>query len=608
MNSLTDQRYQLEPTEGTVLYQDSGRSVAERVEDLLRRMTLAEKAGLMFHQMVEIGAGGVLADASDEYNLPAMVEMIAEKGLSHFNVMGGDAPTTMAAWHNRVQDAARATRLGIPVTLSTDPRHAFTDNPGASFTAGPFSQWPESLGLAAIGDAETVRHFADIARREYLAVGIRVALHPQVDLATEPRWARANGTFGEDADLTCRMLTAYIRGFQTDQLGAESVATMTKHFPGGGPQKDGEDPHFPYGREQVYPGNNFDYHLRPFEAAFEAGTSQIMPYYGMPVGTQYEEVGFGFNKGIITGLLREKYGFDGIVCADWNLLNDAVCWNEPQAARAWGVEHLSPIERTEKAILAGVDQFGGEHCPELVVQLVESGRIPESRIDESVRRLLREKFVLGLFDNRFVDASAADAAVARPEFLEAGYDAQCRAITVLTNGAETPVLPILVRPRLYAPGMDAGIVAAYADRVDTPAEADLAVLRIKAPYEERPGMFEKFFHAGRLDYASDELGTILALCRQLPTVVDIYLDRPAVIPEILREAAAVVADFGASDKAVLDVVFGRRRSQGKLPFDLPSSMEAISASRSDVPFDTAAPALHFGHGLTLDLPGTADTE
>lgn len=171
--------------------------------------------------------------------------------------------------------------------------------------------------MAAIGDPALVEQFADIARQEYLAVGLRVALHPQIDLATEPRWCRIGGTFGEDADLTARLVTAYIRGFQTEHLGPASVATMIKHFPGGGPQLDGEDPHFAYGREQVYPGGHFDYHLRPFRAAIAAGGSQMMPYYGMPIGTPYEEVGFGFNRGVITGLLREQLGFDGIVCTDW---------------------------------------------------------------------------------------------------------------------------------------------------------------------------------------------------------------------------------------------------------------------------------------------------
>ncbi len=158
---------------------------------------------------------------------------------------------------------------------------------------------------------------------------------------------------------------------------------MTKHFPGGGPQQDGEDPHFAYGREQVYPGGQFELHLKPFEAAFEAGTRQIMPYYGMPVGTEYEEVGFGFNKSVITGLLRERYGFDGIVCTDWGLINDAAIFGQPFPARAWGVEHLTPRERMLKVIEAGVDQFGGEACPELLVELVADGSIAEERIDVS---------------------------------------------------------------------------------------------------------------------------------------------------------------------------------------------------------------------------------
>ena len=190
-----------------------------------------------------------------------------------------------------------------------------------------------------------------------------MALHPQIDLATEPRWARQVNTFGEDAELSGRLGAAYVRGFQGTELGPESVATMVKHFPGGGPQLDGEDPHFAYGREQVYPGGKFELHLSPFEAAFAAGPRQMMPYYGMPIGTEYEEVGFGFNRDVITGLLRERYGFDGIVCTDWGLITDHRSWASDFPARAWGVEHLTPVERIVKALDAGVDQFGGEAVP-----------------------------------------------------------------------------------------------------------------------------------------------------------------------------------------------------------------------------------------------------
>ncbi len=385
-------------------FRDSSLPVEERVERLLRQMTVAEKAGLFFHSIITMGPNGQLADAAPMFGLPATSELVADRLINHFNLAGVIAdPAETAQWHNRLQELAASTRLGIPITLSTDPRHAFTDNPGAALAPGSFSQWPEPIGLAAIGDAELVASFADIARHEYTAVGLRVALHPQVDLATEPRWARQVASFGEDADLSGRLASAYIRGFQGDELGPESVATVTKHFPGGGPQKDGEDPHFAYGREQVYPGGMFDLHLKPFEAALAAGTSQIMPYYGMPVGTQYEEVGFGFNRSVITGLLRERYGFDGIVCTDWGLITDHEIAGAPFPARAWGAEHLSLRERMIKVLEAGADQFGGEHAVPLLIDLIESGDVSEQRIDESARRLLREKFRLGLFDHPYVD-------------------------------------------------------------------------------------------------------------------------------------------------------------------------------------------------------------
>jgi beta-glucosidase len=286
-------------------YRDASLPVEDRVENLLGQMTLEEKAGLFFQTMISMSQDGELAPADPMFGLPSNEEYVIGKGMTHFNVLGS-APTAelMASWHNKLQELAASTRLGIPVTISTDPRHSFSDNPLAGMMAGPFSSWPESIGLAAIGDEALVERFGDIARQEYTAVGIRVALHPQIDLATEPRWGRQVATFGEDAELTGKLGAAYIRGFQGSTLGAGSVATMTKHFPGGGPQLDGEDAHFAYGREQVYPGGQFELHLKPFEAAFEAGTSQIMPYYGMPIGTEYEEVGFGFNKSVITGLLR----------------------------------------------------------------------------------------------------------------------------------------------------------------------------------------------------------------------------------------------------------------------------------------------------------------
>jgi beta-glucosidase len=590
-------------------YEDPGRPAAERVEDLLGRMTVEEKAGLLFHPIITPGPDGSVTEAPRSLSVEApAADRITGRLVSHFNAVQLRSARETALWHNRLQEAAASTRLGIPVTLSSDPVHSSRSIPGATWHVDAFSQWPDPIGLAAIGDASTVERFGDIARREYLAVGIRVALHPQADLATEPRWARINATFGEDAELASGLVAAYVRGFQGGTLGPSSVATMLKHFPGGGPQRDGEDPHFEYGREQVYPGGNFDYHLRPFEAGFAAGTSQVMPYYGMPVGTQYEEVGFGFNRAVITGLLREKYGFDGIVCTDWGIVSDTEFAGTPFPARAWGAEQLSREERILKILDAGVDQFGGEECPEIIVGLVASGALTQARLDVSARRILREKFVLGLFDDPFVDAEAAPRIVGSPEFREAGLAAQRASLTLLKNEpaagpGTTGVLPLREGTRVYLRGVDAEVAADYAEVTTDPGDAAFAVVRIDAAYEPREGALERFFHAGRLAYPAEFLGQLLPLLDRVPTIVVVHLERPVVLPEIARRAAALVGSFGASDRAVLDVLFGRDQPRGKLPFDLPSSMDAVLAQRPDVPFDTPDPLYTFGHGLSYEQSG-----
>jgi beta-glucosidase len=570
------------------------------IDDLIATMTLAEKAGLMFHSMVAVKPDGTLYEPDGPGMFESTRALIEDKLISHVNILTlqPTAPEKIAEWHNRIQELAAGTRLGIPVTVSTDPRHGFIDNPAASAVAGGFSAWPEPIGLGATRDPALVREFADTVRREYLATGIRVALHPMADLATEPRWARTSGTLGSDPSLVSELVAAYVAGLQGGELGPDSVAAMVKHFPGAGPQKDGEDAHFPYGREQVYPGGRWADHLKPFEAAFREHVAQVMPYYGMPVGTEYEEVGFGFNRDVIQGLLRDHYGFDGVVCTDWGLVTDADnVMGAPLPARAWGVEHLTRLERVEKILLAGADQLGGEQCPELVVQLVEEGRIPESRIDESVRRILRDKERLGLFgDRRYVDVAAVSSIVGQPALRKAGLDAQRRSIVVLTNN---DVLPLAEGTAVFLDGVDEHVAARYAKVVGTRAEADVAIVRRSAPFQPRGAGFESFFHAGRLTYTSGELEPVLQTAAAVPTVVDILLDRPAVLPELASSAAALTGSFGASDEALLDVLFGRAPATGRLPFELPSSEAAVAASREDVPNDTRDPLFPYGHGLQI---------
>ncbi|MBS1699070.1 MAG: glycoside hydrolase family 3 C-terminal domain-containing protein, partial [Actinobacteria bacterium] len=547
-------------------YQDAGLDIEQRLDDLLSRMDAADKVGMLFHTMVSFGDP---AEGNPTFGIPSAQSMIRRRRMNHFNLLGS-APDgrEFAAWSNALQRFAREDGLGIPITLSTDPRHAFSDNPLTSILAGPFSQWPETLGFAALASPERLERFGDIARQEYLAVGLRVALHPQIDLATEPRWSRINGTFGESADLTSDLVVGYIRGFMGSTLGAESVSTMVKHFPGGGPQLDGEDPHFEWGKEQVYPGGAQEYHLKPFIAAIGAGATQMMPYYGQPVGTDWEEVGFGFNRDVLTTLLRDRLGFDGIVCTDWGLLTDAEIMGTSMPARAWGVEHLTRPERMLKALDAGIDQFGGELCTDELLGLLAAGAVAEDRLDVSVRRLLREKFRLGLFDDPFVDEEHAAAVVGRADFVQEGLDAQSDSLTLLTN--TDGILPLSRGVAVYAEGVAAEALAGYATVVSTPEEADVAILRIKAPFEERDrGGFSAMFHSGSLEFPAEEHARLTAIAATVPTVIDVYLDRPAVLGGLEESARAVLADYGASDAAVLRVLFGERGPQGSLPFDLP---------------------------------------
>jgi beta-glucosidase len=576
-------------------YQDPKLTVAERVADLLPRLSLEDKAGLMFHEIAPMLPGGELLQPGSPWGV-ATEELIRQKRITHFNVHG--VPTQgseMARWHNKLQSIAAEVGLGVPVTISTDPRHAFAENQGALFSSGAFSQWPESLAFSAIGDLDVVEQFGDIARQEYRAVGIHASLHPQIDLATEPRWARSGMTFGEDAKQSGAVGAAYIRGFQGKVFGKTSVSTMTKHFPGGGPQLDGEDPHFEYGKEQVYPGNNFDYHVEPFKDAIAAGTRAMMPYYGQPIGTKYEEVGFGFNKGVLTDLLKDELGFEGIICTDANILG------QDMPARAWGVEHLSRSERVEKAINAGADQFGGESCPELIVELVREGRISEERIDYSAAKLLAEKFILGLFDEeRFVDEAVADAIVGKPEFLAAGEAAQRASFVLLKLAGEGAAqLPLAAGLKIYVEGLDVDKAGRLGQVVGNPAEADLAIIRKNAHFDPRPGGFEALFHAGSLEYPADEVARIVEICKTVPTIFDIYLDRAAVFPEIAEAAAVVTANFGSNPNAFMDVLQNPKLAKGRLPIELPSSLNAILASKSDVPYDTASPTFAYGAGLSV---------
>jgi beta-glucosidase len=588
------------------VYEDRRQTSEARVEDLLSQMTLEEKCGTMFATMINVGSDGNLSEIPEfkspfSFLVPGNSSLIVDKKMNSFGLFNTPSTRILAEWQNNIQKLAEQTRLGIPITLMSNPRNHFTANILASMSSGDFSLWPEPMGFAAIGDSSLVYSFADIARQEYISVGLRVAMHPMADLATEPRWPRINESFGEDPTLVSKMVTAYIKGFQGDSLSSTSVACVTKHFPGGGPQKEGLEPHFQYQKGQVYPGNNFASHLLPFKAAIAAGTAQIMPGYGVPVGLTTETLGPIFNKELTTVLLRDSLHFQGVVTSDWGALSGMKVLGmyllEPPAH---GLMNLTPDERMVKAINAGVDQIGGETIPERLVALVKAGKISEQRINESTRRILLDKFRLGLFDNPFVDVQKAVETVGKKDFRDKGEDAQRRSLVLLKNATlkNKRVLPLNGEIKIYVQGFDKKIAAEYATVVDSAANADFAIIRLGTPYIPRKGFIEGLMHDGDLDFKEPEKSQILSLLKKVPTIVNIYLQRPAVIPEIAQNSAGLIANFGASDRAILDVVFGKASPHGKLPIELPSSMEAVRNQKEDLPYDSKNPLFHFGFGLS----------
>ncbi len=586
-------------------YEDSRATIEDRITDLISQMTIEEKAGAMFISMAAMNNDGSLSETQSAFNpISYIVEgnsaMVLGKNMNHLNTLQSTSPEAMVAWHNNIQKLAERTRLGIPITLATDPRHGVPNAPGASIYSPFFSSWPSTLGLAATRDSNLVRAFGDIARQEYMALGFRLTLSPMADLATEPRWGRINGTFGEDAELAASMTKAYILGFQGDTINEHSVECMVKHFAGGGPQEKGRDAHFPPGHQQ-YPGNNFNYHLIPFvKGAFAAGVTQIMPYYGAPMGQTSENVGFGYNKDIITGLLRNTYHYEGIVCTDWGLVTDAKVFGYTlKPAAAHGVESLTTKQRIEKIINAGCDMFGGEALPTVVVELVKEGKISEKRIDSSLRRILKEKFRLGLFDHPYIDPTGVKV-INNANFAAKGIEAQQKSLVLLKNDAH--ILPLKTTTKIFLEGFNKEETKGYANVVSSVEAADVIILKIGTPDNagKEKYLLQKLFNHGSLAFNEKEETRLLKIIQSKPTITVINLQRPAVIPSINKFSKALIADFSSQDNVILDLIIGKFSPTGKLPFELPSSMDEVLQQKEDLPYDTKNPLYKFGAGIGFE--------
>ena len=488
-------------------YEDWRKPAKARAEDLASQLSIDEIAGLMLYSGHQAINGPDITAAQKKF--------LEEDNLRAVLMTSVSSPEDAARWNNNVQAFVEGLGHGIPANNSSDPRH------GAQATAeydagngGRISMWPSSLGMAATFDPALVEEFGRIASVEYRALGIATALSPQIDLATEPRWSRFNGTFGEDPNLDTDMARAYVDGFQTSSgkaeinggWGYESVNAMIKHWPSGGPEEGGRDAHYSYGKYAVYPGDNLQTQMKPFvEGALKlkgktAMASAVMPYYTIsynqdPSG---EQNGNSYSKYIITDLLRNTFDFDGVVCTDWNITKDYF-HVEGFEGKCWGNETLTEAERHFKVIEAGVDQFGGNNEKGPVIEAYNmwvekyGEKAARKRFEQSAVRLLMNIFRTGLFENAYLDPAATAATVGKPEFMEAGYKAQLKSIVMLKNHAGA--LPQKSRAKVFIPQVPStgrgatrltdpvaeSMVLKYYDKVSDPKDADFAIVFVQAP-------------------------------------------------------------------------------------------------------------------------------
>ena len=508
------------------VYEDWRKPAQQRAEDLASQMTIEQIAGMMLYSAHQAVPTENISEAQQKF--------LTVDNVRHVLVTSVGSPEIAAKWSNNVQALVEGIGLGIPANNSSDPRHSAGENVEYYVGSnGNISYWPSSLGIAATFDPAVMEQFGQIASEEYRALGIATALSPQIDIATEPRWGRFNGTFGEDPDLSTDMARAYVDGFQTSEgadeieggWGYNSVNAMIKHWPGGGSGEGGRDAHYSFGKYAVFPGGRLADHMKPFtEGAFKLNgktgmATAVMPYYTISTDIDKkngENVGNAFSDYLINDVLRGEYGFEGVVCTDWGVTKDNRAVNS-FGTTSWGVEHLTVAERHYKLIKAGVDMFGGNNDKGPVLEAYQMGvdemgeEWMRARMEKTAVRLLLNVFRVGLFENPYLDVEQTKATVGNPDFMKAGYEAQLRSIVMLKNKGN--VLPLKEKAKVYVPEVwvapraafrgNAGagarmqqpqmtpgrwempvaveMLEKYFTVVKTPAEADFAIVFVDAP-------------------------------------------------------------------------------------------------------------------------------
>lgn len=625
-------------------YEDWRLPSAERAKDLIGRMNSREKAGMFILTDKPMGISvekgeptshnGVISEVDKDHEVPVPKHeyptstLLNDFQLRHLIVRENAKPEDMTTYTNTIQEIAEASRLGIPVAIISNSKN---ENEDATFNAEQsireFTTFPGTLGLAAMDDLALIEKFAEIGHEEFLANNIRKGYMYMVDTATDPRWFRTSGTFGENPDAISEIAEVIIPAFQGDQLNEASIAMTIKHFPGGGARENGFDPHYAEGKFNVYPteGSLEKYHLPPFKAAIKHNPAAIMPYYAIPSedksvtpqapfkGGFDEDVAFAYNKQFIQELLRDELGFKGYVNSDTGVLG----------SMAWGVEDLSLTERVVKIIEAGTNVVSGTTDVDAFQEAIESGMVDEARVNQLISQLLEPLFDLGLFENPYRDVNHAKAVTNTPEKQAIAYEAHQKSVVLLKN--ENNVLPLtadkLAGKKVYVElftklysekemetrrrvgntqntdeintALPKLISETFPELnlVDDYNEAEIAILFVEpisgSYFEATPTYLDLQIHS-ETNVNLDKIKAIKAAVDQ--TIINVSFDLPFILENIEPLANGLTASFDTFLQAILDIILGKFNPTGKLPLTLPKNDAAVEvdehgicASPNDVP-------------------------
>ena len=594
------------------VYEDWRQDAETRAADLVSQMTVREKIAQMQHPTYLPRADGKIAPSLKNYCSEYGIGMLLIRELNSVEA----AATTM----NTIQEYAEASRLGVPVLVSMDSVHGLSYVSGATVT-------PHNLALAATRDEALVTKLAEIARDEHLAVGVRMTLSPEADIASEPRWGRVMETFGEDPDLVTQMVTAQVVAFQNgrDGLNTGSIVACMKHFPGAGPQMEGKDTSPIISSEET-----LQIHLKPYYAALEVNVASIMPYYSVPLALDMENSAIG-SKATLQDLLRDEMGFTGIIQTDWGMI-----WAIQEALGTMTGEEVSD----EEAILIGVTQsrvdgIGGESIRliDLMEEYTQEGKIDEAILTAAATRIVKVKFEMGMFENPYCDVDYAVSFVGNEENQKVNLQAAREAMTLLKNDGALPLNPdakqtiLVCGPRAFdtdslvggwSSAQDgltiADAVAAYAGENTTvltekedvgvikelAQQADVIIVSIGEPsYQHDP-----VWGYDTLEIVQSQQEILEAAVASGKTVITVVTGgRPYILTWCDENTNAILEAYYPGAKggiAIAETLFGMNNPTGKTPMQFPRNMESVNAQEGDVSFDLENPLYDYGFGLSYE--------